>query len=282
MGNIIENIKNLFVNFTWDNPVLNGAIRFVILLIAIIVLNKILLFIFKKLFYYSGKRNVDLQARKRADTLYKVVRSSIKYASIIVFVILALPIFGLDPTTVFASAGLIGIVVTFAFQDLLKDIVAGFFVIFERTYEVGDYVKINTFEGTVTAIGLKTTVIVSASGERNVINNRDISTVVNYTQAEYALVSTYLNLAYETDFERLYAELDVEFDRLQAKYPSILEKSIVKGVNEVKSSTVEVLIHTKVKPLAQYQMRRDLNLELFKFCREHGFEMPYDIITIDK
>ena len=114
------------------------------------------------------------------------------------------------------------------------------------------------------------------------IVSSDIKNVVNYTQAEYALVSTYLNLDYNTDFDRLYSELEIEFDRLKDKYPEILEKSVIKGVNEVKSSTVEVLVHTRVKPLAQYQMRRNLNLELFKFCRDHGFEMPYDIITIEK
>ncbi|MCK9198803.1 MAG: mechanosensitive ion channel family protein, partial [Bacilli bacterium] len=145
---MLENLKELFTNFSLDNPIIDKTIKLVILILVMIICYILINYIAKKTIEINQKRR-GIQGIKRAETLSKLTKSVVRYVSIPIFIIFALPIFGVEPASVFASAGLIGVIVGFAFQDLLKDIVAGFFIIFERTYEVDDYVKINNYSGVI-------------------------------------------------------------------------------------------------------------------------------------
>ena len=80
-----------------------------------------------------------------------------------------------------AGAGILGLAVGFGAQSLVKDIISGFFIIFEDQFSVGDYIKINPFEGEVLEIGLRTTKLKSKIGELHVIPNGSIIQVTNFS-----------------------------------------------------------------------------------------------------
>ena len=278
---MLENLKELFTNFSLDNPIIDKTIKLVILILVMIICYILINYIAKKTIEINQKRR-GIQGIKRAETLSKLTKSVVRYVSIPIFIIFALPIFGVEPASVFASAGLIGVIVGFAFQDLLKDIVAGFFIIFERTYEVDDYVKINNYSGVILSLGIKTTVIRNYNGEIYTMNNRDVGNVTNYSKAPYSIVVCALPIAYDTDLKKFKEILDSSFVDIEKKFPVIMEKPLIKGITSFDNSSLKFEIHIMVKSMEQFQFKRDFDQYLLEICNVNKIKIPYQTITITK
>ncbi|MEA4820609.1 MAG: mechanosensitive ion channel family protein [Erysipelotrichales bacterium] len=278
---MLENLKELFTNFSLDNPIIDKTIKLVILIVVMIICYILINYIAKKTIEINQKRR-GIQGIKRAETLSKLTKSLVRYVSIPIFIIFALPIFGVEPASVFASAGLIGVIVGFAFQDLLKDIVAGFFIIFERTYEVDDYVKINNYTGVILSLGIKTTVIRNYNGEIYTMNNRDVGNVTNYSKAPYSIVVCALPIAYDTDLKKFKEILDSSFVDIEKKFPVIMEKPSIKGITSFDNSSLKFEIHIMVKSMEQFQFKRDFDQYLLEICNANKIKIPYQTITITK
>lgn len=278
---MLENLKELFTNFSLDNPIIDKTIKLVILIVVMIICYILINYIAKKTIEINQKRR-GIQGIKRAETLSKLTKSVVRYVSIPIFIIFALPIFGVEPASVFASAGLIGVIVGFAFQDLLKDIVAGFFIIFERTYEVDDYVKINNYTGVILSLGIKTTVIRNYNGEIYTMNNRDVGNVTNYSKAPYSIVVCALPIAYDTDLKKFKEILDSSFVDIEKKFPVIMEKPLIKGITSFDNSSLKFEIHIMVKSMEQFQFKRDFDQYLLEICNVNKIKIPYQTITITK
>ncbi|PJH69311.1 mechanosensitive ion channel protein MscS, partial [Salmonella enterica subsp. enterica serovar Typhimurium] len=86
-------------------------------------------------------------------------------------------------------------------QNLVRDIISGFFIIFEDQFSVGDYIAVAGIEGTVEEIGLRTSKILSWTGEMNIIPNGAITQVTNYS-LENGLAVVDVNITYESDVEK--------------------------------------------------------------------------------
>ena len=107
---------------------------------------------------------------------------------ILIFVVLGiLKLYGVDTTSIIASIGVFAAVIGLAFQDILKDVLAGASIIFDNKYAVGDVVQINGFTGTVIEFGLRTTKIKSFSGEVKSIGNSSFNEVINFNLAKCCL-----------------------------------------------------------------------------------------------
>ncbi len=116
---------------------------------------------------------------KRAETVGSVIKS---LADTIIFGIAFLTIlsqWGINIAPILTGAGILGLAVGFGAQTLVKDMVSGFFILFENQYGVGDRIKAGGFEGKVTEIKLRTTTIVSDNGDLNIIPNSVISAVTH-------------------------------------------------------------------------------------------------------
>src|SRR5699024_5251174 len=88
---------------------------------------------------------------------------------------------GLPIGSLLAGAGVAGLAIGFGAQNLVRDVISGFFIVFEDQFSIGDYVEVSGAEGTVEEIGLRTTKVQSWTGEQNVIPNGNITQVINYS-----------------------------------------------------------------------------------------------------
>ena len=113
-----------------------------------------------------------------------------------------LKLYGVDTTSIIASIGVFAAVIGLAFQDILKDLLAGISNIFDNKFAVGDTVEINGFRGTVIQLGLRTTKIKSFTGEIKSIGNSSFNEVINYSLSD-AILYIKLNVAYDTNLEKL-------------------------------------------------------------------------------
>ncbi len=113
--------------------------------------------------------------------MVRLLQNVFSYAIYFVAGVMILETLSVDVRGLLAGAGIVGLAVGFGAQNLVKDIITGFFIIFEDQFSVGDYVRVGTFEGTVEEIGLRTTKIKSWTGEINILPNGSIVEVTNFS-----------------------------------------------------------------------------------------------------
>lgn len=131
----------------------------------------------KTIFIFSkGDHSKSRQAM--LDTYCKLIGSFFKYLVYIIDVIIILAIYDINVITILTSAGFIGIMITYMFQDIIKDVTNGFFLVFAAPFTINDRVKIGDFVGIVTEINSRYIVLLDTSNNVCVINNRAIDKVV--------------------------------------------------------------------------------------------------------
>lgn len=247
---------------------------FVYILIGLI-LNKLLYKVVNKIeVVHKGNRGKD----KRRDTIINLVRSIGKYL-IVIFVILGiLNLYGVDTTSIIASIGVFAAVIGLAFQDILKDVLAGASIIFDNKYAVGDVVQINGFTGTVIEFGLRTTKIKSFSGEVKSISNSSFSEVINYNLSDADLFIK-LNVAYDTDMAKLEdVLLDMKDDIV--KIDNVRDYSLL-GIDELGDSSIVYMVDVKCKAMSGVPIKRKiLRMVKDRFDKE-GINIPYTTVDIN-
>jgi small conductance mechanosensitive channel len=122
----------------------------------------------------SSRFEVASSAQKRAHTLTDILLSVVLVIVWITAVVMILEELGVPVAPLLATAGIAGIAIGFGAQTLVRDLLAGFFILLENQYDVGDTVQVATVSGTVEAVGLRTTVLRGADGTRHVVANGEI------------------------------------------------------------------------------------------------------------
>lgn len=215
---------------------------------------------------------------KRKRTIINLGKSIFKYL-ILVFVVLGiLKIYGVDTTSIIASLGIFAAVIGLAFQDILKDFLAGITIIFDNKYAVGDFVEINGFKGTVISLGLRTTKIKASTGEVKCIGNSSFSEVTNYNLAGADLFIK-LNVAYDTDIDKLEKVLESLKEEI-LKIDNVKDYKLL-GVDALGESSVVYLIDITCKAATGAPIKRKvLRLIKDKFDKE-GINIPYTTVDVN-
>ncbi len=130
----------------------------------------------------------------KSETILRLVRSFIIYLSTITLIFYSLYLLGMDSKSLLASAGILGFIISWGSQDLLTDILSGLFIIFEKQFQVSDIIEFDGRRGTVKEIGIRTTKIVTSSGDILNISNRYLSKTLNKTQTTSSIcITLYVN-----------------------------------------------------------------------------------------
>lgn len=119
----------------------------------------------------------DSDIEKRAYTLASIIKNTANLLIIVSIMLSVMSQWGIDITPILTGAGILGLAVGFGAQSLVKDVVTGFFILLENTYNIGDKIKIAGVEGKVVKMNLRTTILLSESGEEFTIPNSHISTI---------------------------------------------------------------------------------------------------------
>ena len=159
---------------------------------------KIINHLFKKYQYKLNESNSDnkidnskIMIQRRNKTIYTLTQNAFHYLVIFFWLYSILSIIGIPVGTLIAGAGIFSLAIGLGAQGFVGDIVSGFFILFEHQIDVGEHVIINSTNGIVDAIGLRTTQIRSSNGTLNFIPNRDITTISNLSRGN---ISTLVNI----------------------------------------------------------------------------------------
>lgn len=218
---------------------------------------------------------ITKRQRQRRLTIIPLLQSIIKYFIYFSSGIAILRVIGIDPTPIVAGAGIVGIAVGLGAQNLINDIVCGFFILFENYYLVGDFIETEGAIGTVEAIELRSTRIRHPNGQQQIIRNGDIKRIINYSkQYIYAVVE--VGVAYESDLDRVYAIIEQIGIQLQEHYPeSVMEPTRVEGLESFGIAQLFIRTLTKVKPGTHLHIQRVLRKMIKSRFDIEGIEIPH-------
>ncbi len=253
-------------DFVTHLPVLIQSVIYVVVIYAVC---KLIRMIFKQ----------KMKKSNRAKTVVTLLDGLVKYACAIAIIIFVLQALGVNATAIFASVGILTLVIGLGCQSLIADIVAGMFIIFEDEYNVGEIITVGDFRGTVTEIGIRATKILDMAGNIKIINNSDISNVINMSR-ELSLAVVDCEFPYDVPIEVIENLLKDHFDLFREKIPAIIEGPFYKGVSGYGDSNVAVKIVAKCKEEDRYQVQRDLLREYRMVFTEAGIDLSFNQVVI--
>jgi moderate conductance mechanosensitive channel len=210
--------------------------------------------------------------KKKALTVGAILKSTLKYA--VYFLAAALIISKIFNVSAGVLSG-IGFVVGIGAQSLVKDLINGFFILFESQYSVGDYITVGTYSGIVENIGIRSTVLKDFSGLIHVIPNGSIVEITNHSK-ENITFTVDVQIAYEEDIDNAIEVIQGAASRFEEKNKNDIKEK-VEAVGAISISTNGVIIRVigKTKPLLQWKLERNLRKEIKIALDENGIKIPY-------
>jgi moderate conductance mechanosensitive channel len=255
----------------------------IVLLVAIVGYRLIKIFIHR---YVNRKiAEDDLLVRRLREQRARTVGSLLgSVALVVIVVVVTLTILDIlfdEIGPILASFGILGLAFSFGAQSLVKDVIAGTFMLLEGQFGIGDVVRIEGVAGMVEKITLRTTVLRDLEGVVHVIPNGSVTRVSNLTKAWSRAVLD-VGVAYREDIDRvldvlrrLLAEFyrDVEWGALLLEEPEVL------GIQAFADSAVVIRCIAKTLPLKQWDVARELRRRIKNRFDREGIEIPYPHMT---
>jgi small-conductance mechanosensitive channel len=223
--------------------------------------------------YKESKEGLE----KRTNTLLAIFKGMGRVLIIIVAIMMVLDEVGVPIAPVLAGFGVAGIAIGFGAQYLIRDLIAGIFIIMENQYRVGDVVRVADISGLVEYITLRKTVLRDLDGILHHVPNGEIRTASNFTR-HFARVNLDIPVAYGTDLDhaisvinRVGKELaeDEKWRKVIKSPPQALR------VNNLGDSGIDIKILGDVKPMEQWAVTGELRLRLKKAFDDEGIEIPW-------
>ena len=224
---------------------------------------------------------VSLRAAARAATLGAVLRSVASFVIWGLALITILGELGISLGPLIAGAGLAGVAIGFGAQSLVKDFLAGIFILVEDQYGVGDIVDVGEATGTIEAVSLRTTRLRDVNGTVWHVPNGQILRVGNKSQ-QWARALIDRAVAHDTDIgaaERVIKATPDELWKDPAWAGQVLEEPEVWGVERIGSGGVDIRLVIKTRPASQFKVMRELRIRVKEALDAQGIQAPTVMVS---
>ncbi len=222
----------------------------------------------------------DLMLAKRQTTLANLFDAVLTIALLVTATLMIFQLLNFNVAPLLASAGVAGVAIGFGAQSLVKDVLAGCFIILEQQFSVGDVVRIGQQSGAVEELNLRTVVLRDADGSVHIIPNGQIDRVTVLTRDWSRLVLD-IDVAYDADIAQTTAVIKEQLDRYAAEHPDfVLEPPEVLGVQNLAESSVQIRAWMKVLPGMQWPAGRELRGRIKTALAQAGIEIPFPQRTL--
>lgn len=239
------------------------------IIIWALIIEKIIRFLMAKTFVKT----------KKGLTYAYMFFSMLRWILIIASILFILGTWGVDTTTLVASAGILTLVIGLGAQSLITDVLAGIFIVFEEVFEVGDIISFDGYRGTVTSIGIRTTEIEDAGGDIKYVNNSEIKQVINKSK-KASVARCYINIDYSASIPEVEAILNDNLKEIGKNIKGVNGTPSYKGVSSLGESSVQLLIVAPCREKDVFQVTRDLNRAMKNLFDEHGIKIPFPQVVI--
>jgi len=266
-------------SFEW---LMTSGLRVLVISVGILLLLYFLQGALKKLHdLLQGTLPNEAQS-KRTDTLHHVIRDVSRTLIIAVGALMILSEIGMDLKPLLAAAGISGLAIGFGAQSLVKDVLAGFFILLENQIRVGDVVEIAGVSGVVEEVRLRTITLRDVSGSVYIVPNGAVDKVKNMTMSFSYYVFT-IGVAYRENVDDVMTTLtDIAKDTHAdpAFGPDILDPLEMLGVDQFADSAVIIKCRIKTAPGKQWRVGREMNRRIKLTFDARGIELPFPHRTL--
>jgi len=228
-------------------------------------------------------RRAKAYLAKRSQTLSSVLTHAIGIFIALVAIFMILSEVGIDITPLLAGAGVAGLAIGFGAQSLIRDILAGFFIMAEDQYNVGDVVRAADITGGVEGLNLRRTQLRDLDGILHSVPNGEIRVASNFTRS-WSRAHLNISVAYKEDLDRVMSVIrkvweemaeDPEWEpQLISKTPWLLR------VNEFGDSGIIIKVVGETHPMQQWDVMGELRRRIKRVFDEEGIEIPWPHVKL--
>ncbi len=254
------------------------ALKIVLIWLGANILIRLGSFLIKR--FFEGQDHARFHiSNTRGKTLKALTQSILRYVVYFVGILMILGELGINTTSILATAGIGGLAIGFGAQSLVKDVITGFFIIFEDQYGVGDFVKIGDISGTVEEIGLRITRIRGFKGDVNIIPNGEITTVTNYSRENSAAIVD-VNIAYENDVDKAIEIVEKVSRQYAAENQSIVEEPRVFGITSMDNVGLTLRLVARTLPMQHWGIERELRKVIKEAFDKNNIQFSYPKVVV--
>jgi small conductance mechanosensitive channel len=285
-------LKKLTETTYWENLLenliawsLSTGPKLLVILILFFISTKLIRIIirrFQKHLYKLYEEKGDEEGKKRVVTLSELLRTSLIVVLYVIFTLVFLGQFGVNIAPLLAGAGIVGLAIGFGAQELVRDVISGFFMILENQIRVGDIVNINGTGGLVEKIEVRTITLRDFSGIVHIFQNGKINSLSNMTKEWSAMVFD-IGVAYKEDPDKVIKVIEKVGAGLQKDAvvgTNILEPIEVVGLDQFGQSEIVIKARLKTKPGTQFLTGREFRKRLKYAFDQENIEIPFPHRTI--
>jgi len=224
----------------------------------------------------EGQPEVEIEKRKA--TLTRLLMGMIGVVIIVIGIFLVLTELGINIAALIAGFGVVGIAVGFGAQSLIKDLIAGFIIMIENQYNMGDVIKVAGVVGVVEAVNLRRTLLRDLDGILHVVPNGEIKVTGNFTKM-WSRAHLNISVAYKEDLDQVMSIIRKTWEELAqdphwgqfiiSKTPWLLR------VNAFEDSGIIIKVVGETQPIKQWDVMGELRRRIKKVFDEHGIEIPW-------
>lgn len=278
MNNLEEKLLE-FLSGT-DGLNLGEALAQIIVIAVVVVLWVLFGLVLQRVIKFVIFKTMRVKSRgARVLTVSKLLNSVLRYVVWFIVLLMVLETLGVDITPFIASAGVIGLAVGFGAQEIVRDFISGFFIIFEGSFDVGDIIEADGFKGEVLRLGLRTTVLQNWLGEVKTINNGNLGSIVNFSKNDSIAIID-VGVAYETNLEELKTLMETFVVQMKEKYEVLVEVPVFLGVVELADSSINVRLLAKTKAMQHFAVERDIRKDVVAYLTENKVDIPFPQVVV--
>jgi len=234
--------------------ILSSAIRVIIIFILTRIVIRIVYKMIDRFLLRQEKSRIQVNAR-RFVTVGELLKNVTSFVCNFVMILIILAEFQFKLGPLLAGAGVLGLAIGFGAQSLVKDVITGFFIIFEDQFAVGDVIKSGEYRGTVEVIGLRTTRVRGFNGEIYIIPNGLITSVTNFSLSN-SLAVVDLPVKNEQQLQDTIALIQAALSNIMDRCPEVKGTPDVLGIQSLSTSEYVVRIAAECNPNARETVER--------------------------
>ncbi|MGX7148738.1 mechanosensitive ion channel family protein [Enterococcus ureasiticus] len=281
--NKVNALQRFWNGINWDDIIatlIEKTIYLIFLILFFVFLNRIGKKLIDKTYGNYSKKQAFSESRLK--TLHTLINNAFQYTLFFFFIYSLLTVVGVPVGSLLAGAGIAGVAIGLGAQGFMNDIITGFFIILEQQMDVGDYIRLTALniEGTVTAVGLRTTQMKALDGTVHFIPNRNITTISNLSRSNMQ-VSIDVRIMPDEGYDKITAIIEKVNLELKEKYSeSIQTGPTIFGMVDLGNGNFAVRTTMYVLNGKQAPIREEFLAQYVKKLSEAHFTIPNTPITI--
>ncbi|MBV4420021.1 mechanosensitive ion channel family protein [Clostridium tyrobutyricum] len=261
--------------------IISGFIKIILILIIMYISIKIGNMIINRYIKKQKYFKFSLDDRK-VKTVGAILKSVLKYCvyffGVFGIISIIMPKVGATGLT---FAGIGGVAVGFGAQSIIKDVINGFFILFEDQFSVGEYVDIGDKSGIVESLELRITKIRDLNGDLHIIPNGIITETTNHSRGSSKILVD-IDISYEEDSDNVISKMSDLCKKFGTDNEEITDGPSVLGITKIKDGVVTIRIIGRTKPMQQWKIEVKLRDEIIKALKKDNIKLPYKEVKITR